>query len=185
MSNAMSNRPSSSRSDREPRGPWPWILAAGPVVVVVASLATAWLAVSRADPLVEKNYYRIGLAINRTLAAMPVPAPDPDATIVIGADGAVRVRLQNAASTPSGLRLALRRPGELHGGQVDLRARDGDEWVGRLTDLAPGIRIVTLESSAWRLPVTLVERLPARIRLHHAGGEAAPASPPANAQGSR
>ncbi|MGE5169879.1 MAG: FixH family protein [Rudaea sp.] len=165
----MNNRPSSSRSDRGPRGPWPWILAAGPIAVVVASLASAWLAVSRADPLVEEDYYKIGLTINRTLAATPPAARDPDATIDIGADGAVRVRLQNATSTPPALRLALRRPGEREGGRVSLRARDGDEWAGTLNDLAPGIRILTLESDAWRLPVTVVERLPARIRLQAAG----------------
>lgn len=166
MSNAMNNRPSSSRSDRGPRGPWPWILAAGPAVVVVASLASAWLAVSRGDDLVADNYYKLGLTINRTLAAAPVAAPEPDATVVIGVDGAVRLSLQNAASTPSGLRLALRRPGERDGGRVSLRARDGHEWIGKLDDVAPGLRILTLESDAWRLPVTVVERLPARIRLH-------------------
>ena len=165
MSNAMNNRPSSSPGNREPRGPWPWILAAGPVAVVVASLATAFLAASRADPLVDSNYYKIGLTINRALAAAPVAVRDPDATIEIGADGAVRVSLQNAAAIPANLRLTLRRPGERDGGQVSLRARADDAWVGTLRDLAPGIRILTLESDAWRLPVTVVERLPARIRL--------------------
>ena len=172
MSNAMNSRPSSSPGKREARGPWPWILAAGPIAVVVASLATAWLAVSRADPLVDKNYYRIGLTINRALAAAPVAVRDPDATIDIGADGAVRVRLHNVASMPAQLRLTLRRPGARDGGQVSLRARDDDAWVGTLPDVAPGIRILTLEADAWRLPVTVVERLPARIRLH-------PVEPPA------
>ena len=166
MSNAMNSRPSSSPSKCEPRGPWPWILAAGPVVVVVASLASAWLAVSRSDDLVADNYYKLGLTINRALAAAPVAAPEPDATVVIGVDGAVRLSLQDAPSKPSGLRLALRRPGERDGGSVSLRARENGEWTGNLDDVAPGLRILTLESDAWRLPVTVVERLPARIRLH-------------------
>jgi hypothetical protein len=171
MSNAMNNRPSSSRSDprRDAGRAWPWILAAGPALVVVASLASAWLAVSRGDELIEENYYKLGLTINRTLAAAPLAAREPDATIVIGADGAVRVSLQNVTSTPAHLRLALRRPGQRDGGQVSLRARDVDDWAGTLSDLAPGIRILTLESDAWRLPVTVVERLPARIRLQAAG----------------
>jgi len=185
----MSNRPSSSRADgarrASSRSPWPWILAAGPLVVVLASLASAWLAVSHGDEVVEENYYKLGLTINRTLAAAPVAAREPDATVVIGADGAVHVSLENSGSTPSGLRLALRRPGERDGGQVSLRPRDGDDWVGTLHDLAPGIRILTLESDAWRLPVTVVEHLPARVRLHAARPKGRPTSAAANAQGNR
>ena len=37
-----------------PRGPWPWLLAAGPALVVVASLASAWLAISKSDPVVAE-----------------------------------------------------------------------------------------------------------------------------------
>jgi hypothetical protein len=45
-----------------------WLIIAGPAAVVVASLVTAWLAVHRPDPVVEEDYYRRGLDINRTLA---------------------------------------------------------------------------------------------------------------------
>ena len=38
-------------------------------------------------------------------------------------------------------------------------------WSGHLRDVGAGRHIVTLESDAWRLPVTVVERLPATIRL--------------------
>jgi uncharacterized protein len=55
-------------------GPWwqhghVWLLISGPAVVVVAGLATAWIAVSNPDPIVEADYYRRGIEINRTLAA--------------------------------------------------------------------------------------------------------------------
>jgi hypothetical protein len=49
------------------REPWPWILMAGPFTVIVAGLFTAWLAVTRADPLVVDNYYKEGLAINQVI----------------------------------------------------------------------------------------------------------------------
>jgi hypothetical protein len=39
-----------------------------PATVVVASLASAWLAVRTSDPVVEENYYRQGIEINRLLA---------------------------------------------------------------------------------------------------------------------
>ena len=50
------------------REPWPWILMAGPAIVVVASFVTLYLAVKHADALVVDNYYQEGLAINRVLA---------------------------------------------------------------------------------------------------------------------
>ena len=49
------------------REPWPWILMAGPFAVIVAGLFTAWMAVTRADPLVVDNYYKEGLAINQVI----------------------------------------------------------------------------------------------------------------------
>ena len=46
-----------------------WLVISGPAVVVVAALATAWIAASGADALVAEDYYRRGLEINKTLAA--------------------------------------------------------------------------------------------------------------------
>jgi hypothetical protein len=161
----MSSRRSSSRADAPRREPWPWLLAAGPALVVVASLVTAWLAVSRNDALVAADYYKLGLTINRRLPAAPAPAREPAATIAIAADGAVLVRLEPAAESTQ-LRLRLLRPGE-PGGMETLRlAAAGDgRWIGTLRDVAPGLRVVTLESAAWRLPVTVVDRVPAEIRI--------------------
>lgn len=57
-------------------GPWwkyghVWMVLAGPAVVVVASFVTLYLAVTRADPVVDEDYYRKGLQINQTLADNP------------------------------------------------------------------------------------------------------------------
>ena len=49
------------------REPWPWLLMAGPLVVVAASLASAWIAVKSDDGVVADDYYKQGLAINRKL----------------------------------------------------------------------------------------------------------------------
>ena len=48
------------------REPWPWILMAGPAIVVVAGFVTAYLAVTTNDGLVAEDYYRRGIEINRT-----------------------------------------------------------------------------------------------------------------------
>jgi hypothetical protein len=48
--------------------PWPWILMSGPATVLVAGAATTWIAFASADGLVADDYYKRGLAINKTLA---------------------------------------------------------------------------------------------------------------------
>ncbi len=50
------------------REPWPWIVMAGPAIVVVAGTVTAFIAMRTSDGLVADDYYRQGLAINRVLA---------------------------------------------------------------------------------------------------------------------
>ena len=44
-----------------------WLVLAGPVIVVVASFVTFYLAVTRPDPVVAEDYYRQGININTTL----------------------------------------------------------------------------------------------------------------------
>lgn len=53
---------------------WPWFILALPATVVVASLATAYIAFRGADSLVDDNYYREGLAINHRLQEARVAA---------------------------------------------------------------------------------------------------------------
>ncbi len=50
------------------REPWPWIIAAGPIAVVIAGVVTTAIAYSTADGLVADDYYKRGLLINRALA---------------------------------------------------------------------------------------------------------------------
>jgi uncharacterized protein len=43
-----------------------WLVIAGPVVVVVASFITLYLAVTRPDPVID-DYYRKGVEVNKAL----------------------------------------------------------------------------------------------------------------------
>ena len=56
------------------REPWPWLLMAGPLLVMIAGGVTAWLAVRSADGLVADDYYKQGLAINRQIARVRTAA---------------------------------------------------------------------------------------------------------------
>lgn len=61
---------SSALKDAGPwyKQPWPWILMSGPAMVVVASLISAWVALSSADGLVVEDYYKKGLSADQTIA---------------------------------------------------------------------------------------------------------------------
>lgn len=45
-----------------------WLIIAGPLAVVIASIITIYLAIRTPDPAVE-DYYRKGIEINKTLDA--------------------------------------------------------------------------------------------------------------------
>ncbi len=65
-----------------------WLVIAGPLAVVVAALATAWIAVRYQDPVLAADYYRQGLDINKTLAKQGPLAP--------------AMQARNHAATPPG-----------------------------------------------------------------------------------
>jgi hypothetical protein len=46
-----------------------WFLIAGPLMVIVAGVITAYIAVSSPDPVIDQDYYQHGLDINKTLKA--------------------------------------------------------------------------------------------------------------------
>jgi uncharacterized protein len=54
-------------------GPWwkfghVWLLVSGPAAVIIAGCITMWIAVVKSDPVVDENYYRRGIEINKQLA---------------------------------------------------------------------------------------------------------------------
>lgn len=53
---------------------WPWLLMLGPFIVVLAGIATAWIAFSAPDALVVDDYYKQGKAINQDLSRDRVAA---------------------------------------------------------------------------------------------------------------
>jgi len=46
-----------------------WMILGGPAAVIVAGIATLVIAVRTPDPVIEADYYRRGMEINKTLAA--------------------------------------------------------------------------------------------------------------------
>lgn len=50
------------------KNPFIWLLIGGPLLVIIASFITVYLAVTHPDPAIE-DYYRKGIEINKTLDA--------------------------------------------------------------------------------------------------------------------
>ncbi len=141
------------------REPWPWILMAGPAIVVVAGFVTAWLAVTSNDGLVEDDYYKQGLAVSQRLARDQAAASlGLSAELVAGGNG-VDLRLfliGNAGPiAPEALQLRVVHPTRAGADQVVTLKRDAAGfYVGQLTAPLQGGRWHVLledEGHRWRI----------------------------------
>lgn len=136
------------------REPWPWILMSGPFVVVVAALATAWIAVANDDPLVVDNYYKEGLAINRVLERDQAAASGGYRAELMLSQDRARVRAHLTGATPERLLLKLVHPtrAELDR-SVELHPLQAGWYEGEIgLAEAPRWRVVLEDGQAvWRL----------------------------------
>ena len=146
------------RSDVQPwyKQRWPWLLMAGPAVVIVAGFITFWLAFTSNDGLVTDDYYKQGLAVNQQLKRdhaatdlglhADVMRSGLNLRLLIGADSAAQlpkeITLKVAHPTRSGLDQAVKMVNEGQG-----------FYSGKLVEEISGRWLVTLEDPAgqWRL----------------------------------
>lgn len=66
--NSTALRDASAPSTPWYREPWPWILMAGPAIVMVAGFITLAVAIRSNDGLVADDYFRQGKEVNRDLS---------------------------------------------------------------------------------------------------------------------
>ena len=137
---------------------WPWLLMAGPFAVVVAGAFTAYLAVRSNDGLVDDDYYKQGLAVNRVTARdQQALALGVQADLMRGADGEqLRVLLRGNADfvEPGELRLRISHPTRSGADQsLVLRADGKGLYAGGLASRLSGRWRVVIEDGAglWRL----------------------------------
>jgi len=142
--------PSKLRAQPWYREPWPWILMAGPATVVVAGLFTAWLAVRSDDGLVMDDYYKQGLAINKTLARSDTAERLGIRAELYLAGDRVRVLLNVAPGGVPSLQLA--HPTRAGMDQsVKLAMVEPGVYAGQLRPLPAGRWHVVLTQGDWRL----------------------------------
>jgi hypothetical protein len=140
------------------REPWPWILAAGPVAVILAGIVTVWLAITSSDGLVADDYYKQGLEVNQVIQRdRKAEELGFQAEVLSGNNGSFRVFLSSTqgAALPEKLRLKLAHPAKAGFDQEITLASDGQgAYSGKLNNPLVGNRwLVHLEdeSGNWRL----------------------------------
>lgn len=133
---------------------WPWLLMLGPALVVIAGIATLGIAIVTDDGLVADDYYKRGLAINRTLARTDAAALRAlGATVEVAADGRIVAALTGEGGLPPVVRLRLAHPTRsgLDRGVELVQGPDG-RYAGRVDPLPAGRWRISLETDAWKLP---------------------------------
>ncbi len=146
---------------------WPWFLILLPATVVVACCVTLYLAISHQDPLVQDDYYKEGLAINRELAR-DVYAREHGIAGELDFDPAtlvVELHLANVLPTPPVLRLEILHPTDQTRDQVlTLHHGVDNVFIGKAASALDGRFYLLLEPApgearSWRLRGTLVAGL--------------------------
>ena len=142
------------------RHPWPWILMAGPFIVVVAGAITTYLAVISNDGLVDDDYYKQGLAVNqmseRDQKAVTLGL---QADVMLSDGKQIRVLLRGAPGVvlPEALNLRITHPTRAGVDQHVQVSRDADgaggAYSGKLSAPLSGRWHVALEDEKrdWRL----------------------------------
>jgi uncharacterized protein len=153
MSNVMTLRRDSNPWYREP---WPWILMAGPAIVIVAGFVTAWLAIVSNDGLVADDYYKQGLALNQRLQRDHYASDLGLRADFMRSGQQVRlmVAAERDAALPEALTLKLSHPTRAGQDQMVKMVSEGQGFYGgKLSADISGRWYVSIEDPAgkWRL----------------------------------
>lgn len=134
---------------------WPWLVMAGPAIVVVAGAITTVIAFQTSDGLVADDYYKRGLLVNRVLEreararALGITAE----AMLSGERDRVRVIVRSDAPLPGALRLTLVHPTRSHADQtIELAQVSSGLYEARLQPVKQAKWRVSLEDAAgtWR-----------------------------------
>lgn len=134
---------------------WPWFLMLFPAAAVVGGLITAHIAAQSDDGVVDDDYYKQGLAINRVLARSEAAAAKGLAGTLAVDGGRLSLQLSGRLD-PWPPRLVLRILHPTRAGMdqsVTLGGRGGGRYDGLCEPLGAGKWKLVLEDEArtWRL----------------------------------
>lgn len=128
---------------------------AGPGLVVVAGIATAWIAVTTSDGLVADDYYKQGLAVNQKLARNDAAAAMQLEARLRLAAGRIELKLISRADAPLPARVRVTLAHPTRGGEDRKIVLAGEKgiYAGQIAALGPGRWLVVIEdeAGAWRV----------------------------------
>lgn len=136
---------------------WPWFLIALPGSVVIAAMATLYIAHRHADDLVTGDYYKRGLSINERLTRQDNAKALGIVADLLIHDMQVQVRVQSPLSQ-SVLHLEFAHPAEAdHDFAISLNQTAPGLYLGELRqNVSPNWHwVLTDEDRQWRINSTL------------------------------
>ena len=158
MNATTASAPLAPRSPVAPwyRHRWPWLLMAGPAIVIAAGAITTVIAFKGADALVADDYYKQGLGVNRQIARdAAAVALRVRGEIALGA-GSVRVALAADAPLPETLLLRLVHPLRASDDRTLTLKQDGpDRYSAPSPALAATRGLAIVETPQWRVSAPL------------------------------
>lgn len=141
------------------REPWPWILMAGPGLVVVAGVTTAVIAFRGADGLVADDYYKQGLGINRQIARDEAARDLAIAGELRVLPDRVRVMLRSSSPLPDRVTVRFAHPSRASEDRVLHPARTAEgTWEAPLAGLPAGRWRAIVETARWRVSARIDTR---------------------------
>ena len=151
------NKPFSSVTTPWYRQRWPWLLMIAPLAAVIGGIITAWLAVRSNDGLVQDDYYKQGIAINRTLAREQKAQALGLHGQLMFSEGGRQVRLMLGGKVdhlPTSLQLRIVHPTRSGNDQVIALTQQTSSgfYEGKLKPLSVGVWEAVVEDSRnWRI----------------------------------
>jgi hypothetical protein len=137
------------------REPFFWLVWGIPALTVVAGLFTWWIAAQRADSNVAEDWYKRGMAINRSLERESrAQALGLRAEVTLAAEHDLRVRLTGGTQAPAALVVSLTHPVRA---EQDRRVSLDRQADGSYRIVSPQVATgnwgLAIEAQDWRLAV--------------------------------
>lgn len=135
---------------------WPWLLMIGPGLVVIAGIVTVWLAIVSNDGLVTDDYYKQGLAVNKTLERDHEAGALGLQADLMRSGSAIRlmIRGNEGVVVPLTIDLKLAHPTRAGQDQIIAMTSEGQGFYGgKISGEVAGRWLVSIEDPAgkWRL----------------------------------
>ncbi len=135
---------------------WPWLLMAGPGLVIVAGVITTVIAFTGADGLVADDYYKQGLGVNRQIARDAAAVALRVRGEIAREARAVRVALSGDAPLPDRLSLRLVHPSRASDDRtLVLEQSEPGRYSGSAPPLSATRWLAIVETPQWRVSATL------------------------------